>query len=43
VVNVDVDERESGTHHKFALIYYLLGVNGIRGAKHLPTTFAPHV
>jgi hypothetical protein len=35
-VNVDVDERESGTHHKFTPIYYLLGVNGIRGAKHLP-------
>jgi hypothetical protein len=30
-------ERESGTHHKFTLIYYLLGVNGIRG-KFVPFT-----
>jgi hypothetical protein len=37
---VDMDERESGTHHKFAPIYYLLGVNGIRGQNICPTTFA---
>jgi hypothetical protein len=34
-------ERESGTHHKFAPICYLLGVNGIRGAKHLPHHICP--
>jgi hypothetical protein len=36
-------ERESGTHHKFAPIWYLLGVNGIRGQNIRPTIFAPHV
>jgi hypothetical protein len=36
-----VDGRERvGIHHDFTL-YYLL--NGIRGAKRLPTIFAPHV
>jgi hypothetical protein len=36
-----VDGRERvGIHHDFTL-YYLL--NGIRGAKHLPTIFSPHV
>jgi hypothetical protein len=40
-VNVVVDERESGTHHKFAPICYLLGVNGIREAKHLPHHICP--
>lgn len=40
-VNIDVDGRERvGIHHDFTL-YYLL--NGIRGAKRLPTIFAPHV
>jgi hypothetical protein len=38
-----MDERESGTHHKFAPIYYLLGVNGIRGAKHLPHHIYPPI
>jgi hypothetical protein len=38
-VNVDVDERKSGTHYKFVPICYLLGANGIRGAPHLPHMF----
>jgi hypothetical protein len=35
-VNMDVDGERAGVHHNFALIYYFLGVNGIRGR-----TFAP--
>jgi hypothetical protein len=39
-VNLNVDVREgAGVHHNFAPILLLFSVNGIRGAKHLPTTF----
>jgi hypothetical protein len=37
-VNVDRRER-AGIHNKVAPIYYLLGVNRIREAKHLPHMF----
>jgi hypothetical protein len=41
-VDVDVDEGErAGVHHNFAPICYFLGVNGIRGAKHLPHHIHP--